>query len=579
MSNLMRVFWGLCWVVSTQSALAFPTWMGVYGKVVRHNDPANPGVFTILMNQDYYGLKARVGIQVNSGAWTEYSMSYAGNMDGNSKWQYTPSAFPEGATVNYYFRGVEGAQNIYDSNNSRNYTFSVPGREFGSRQKISDVTDSGALAGYGNMAYIVQAGRDFRFARRDSAATNFYGWKILETNTFGFYGYGLAASQHDVVAAAVSAPTGTLRIYTSHDQGMTFTQTNTITLDVNEAVHSVDVCHAGGSTFIVALDSGINGSFQTNMKLIRSTDKGNTWSAPVLVDRASYAIGNPYVCANAEGIFISYITYTDQGESHLVAAFSVDGNNWTSTNLVTASSVNNIGMIDIVATSNQVIVARNKLGSVSSWRRVGGSWAMITNMPAMDTRPIFGSIDLTAKPDGKIYVFQSVDNSHMAYLSTGDGGISWSGLTQTNHSTISLTLQSVAAQSGVIHVLWSGNPPGGEGSYLQSSVRPEFGWVGDTYNWPVQGQVSNQTDFWVNTETWPMGSVVSAYVIYSTNGVNWLAFPMSIKGSIGNNDGWHANLGKFASGTAIQYAILTVDAKGVSHWDTNDSRNYKAKVN
>ena len=46
------------------SAWAFPSWMGVYGSYTTHNG-SNPGVYTILMNQDYYGLHAEVGIGIS----------------------------------------------------------------------------------------------------------------------------------------------------------------------------------------------------------------------------------------------------------------------------------------------------------------------------------------------------------------------------------------------------------------------------------------------------------------------------------------------------------------------------------
>ncbi len=109
-------------------AHAFPSWMGVYGDVQRQAG-GNPGTFTILMNQDYWGLHAAVGFQINGGAWTEVQMSYAGNSSGNSKWTYTPAnGFPAGATVKFYFHGWdEWGGNIWDSNGGQNYSLTVPG--------------------------------------------------------------------------------------------------------------------------------------------------------------------------------------------------------------------------------------------------------------------------------------------------------------------------------------------------------------------------------------------------------------------------------------------------------------------
>ena len=72
------------------AARAAPTWMGVYGAFERH-DGANPGTYTVLMNQDYWGLHAEVGVRVDGGSWTTHGMSYAGNDSGNSIWTYSPS--------------------------------------------------------------------------------------------------------------------------------------------------------------------------------------------------------------------------------------------------------------------------------------------------------------------------------------------------------------------------------------------------------------------------------------------------------------------------------------------------------
>lgn len=114
-------------LAGAQSAAAFPSWMGIYGNHIRHDDQSNPGRFSILMNEDYVGLQADVGIQVNGGEWSTHSIQYAGNVDGNSYWTFTPAeAFPGGATVKYYFHGFDGTgSHIYDSRNGLNYEFTT----------------------------------------------------------------------------------------------------------------------------------------------------------------------------------------------------------------------------------------------------------------------------------------------------------------------------------------------------------------------------------------------------------------------------------------------------------------------
>ena len=113
-------------VACASQAIAAPTWMGVYGSFLRH-DAANPGTHAVLMNQDYWGLHAEIGIQVNGGAWTTYPMSYSGNNNGNSTWSYTPSsAYAPGSTVSYYFHGYDNwGANIWDNNGGSNYSFTA----------------------------------------------------------------------------------------------------------------------------------------------------------------------------------------------------------------------------------------------------------------------------------------------------------------------------------------------------------------------------------------------------------------------------------------------------------------------
>ena len=115
------------WLVAV-SAEAIPSWMGVYGSYQRHNG-GNPGTFTVLMNQDYSGLRAEVGIKVGSGAWSVVPMTRTGTVSINSIWSYTPSApFPAGATVQYFFHGYDTAGgHIWDSRNGQNYAFTVLG--------------------------------------------------------------------------------------------------------------------------------------------------------------------------------------------------------------------------------------------------------------------------------------------------------------------------------------------------------------------------------------------------------------------------------------------------------------------
>jgi 1,4-alpha-glucan branching enzyme len=155
----------------TQVASAFPSWMGVYGSYERH-DGANPGTFTVLMNQDYWGLHAEVGIRVGSGTWSTHAMTYAGNTSGNSVWTYTPgSAHAPGETVTFYFHGWDNwGGHIYDNNGGSDYTFTaalVP----------SAVPGMGAIPHAGGVAFRVWAPN----ATSVAVAGDFNAWSATAT--------------------------------------------------------------------------------------------------------------------------------------------------------------------------------------------------------------------------------------------------------------------------------------------------------------------------------------------------------------------------------------------------------------
>jgi len=142
-------------VLITQAAMAFPSWMGTYGIYKKHDDRANPGLFSIMMNQDYAGLKAEVGIQVNGGNWVVYPMNYVANVSGNSLWTFMPSfQFPAGSTVKYYFHGTDNwGGNIWDTRNGLNYEFSVSPNPEIIIARIADGKWSGALTNANGITY------------------------------------------------------------------------------------------------------------------------------------------------------------------------------------------------------------------------------------------------------------------------------------------------------------------------------------------------------------------------------------------------------------------------------------------
>jgi hypothetical protein len=104
-------------------------------------------------------------------------------------------------------------------------------------------------------------------------------------------------------------------------------------------------------------------------------------------------------------------------------------------------------------------------------------------------------------------------------------------------------------------------------------------WVGDIYHWPLNGAITSNTAVWVNLESWPKGNALSAAIVYSTDGTNWLGRAMAKAGEQGNNDWWNINLGKFAPGTRLRYAVNVKDGFGKTLWNSAGGTNYLAVVN
>ena len=104
-------------------------------------------------------------------------------------------------------------------------------------------------------------------------------------------------------------------------------------------------------------------------------------------------------------------------------------------------------------------------------------------------------------------------------------------------------------------------------------------WIGNVYHWPWTGDIDAGDEIWINIESWPKDAAVSARVVYSDDGGStWYSVDMTGE-EYGNNDHWYVNIGSFASGTQLQYAIEVLGGAGDSHWDSNGGGNHHLHVN
>ena len=131
-------------------------------------------------------------------------------------------------------------------------------------------------------------------------------------------------------------------------------------------------------------------------------------------------------------------------------------------------------------------------------------------------------------------------------------------------------------RSNIIHV-WVGEQSGSSGEGGSTNVAV---WIRGTHNYPVDGDVKDDTPVFINTEVGPSGSVTRVTIGYSTNnGSSWALtnmVPNAGWGSVGGQ--WfNSSLGQFAAGTVIKYYVEATDGT-TTNWDNNRSLNYSITV-
>ena len=95
-------------------------------------------------------------------------------------------------------------------------------------------------------------------------------------------------------------------------------------------------------------------------------------------------------------------------------------------------------------------------------------------------------------------------------------------------------------------------------------------WSGNTVTFPQPGEITASADLWIDTEVWPQDVATGGKVSFTTDdGATWRDVPLAKDGTIGNNDKWHANLGRFPGGATVKFIIELVDTNGVTRLDND----------
>jgi hypothetical protein len=575
--------------LSATGAGAFPSWMGVYGSFERHA-AGNPGTYSVLLNQDYWGLNAEVGIQVihsslgtNSGRWQVYGMTYSGNKDGNSLWKFTPAqAYPAGATVNFYFHGKDSAGgNIWDSNSGKNYSFTAESvvafkGDWGSELNIPHASGAYSFdvaAAGGTLFAVWQEGGywadggyvppTIRFSRKSAG----HSWGMPRTVVQGSYPSIAASAAGVFVLYSSTEWPQTASLIRSTDQGGNWSAPVNDAFQTRYARLRADV-----QNVYVAYDE-YAAPETSKIYFRRKAVAAPAWEAAQLVfDKSSYKttvfVKDFDVCGNVVGLS-TYLQGWYGGFSTTYYHESADGGrSW----LAKPHGLDNVQTALDSSGSSYVLGylgATTGGGLYVSRKSAGGAWAA----PALFQAGESMASGLQAI-GGTLVALSANYNDIQNCRTSTDGGRTWSAAQSAG--ILGGSASADLADGANIHVLLYGGATLSTGAHGQGDP---LQWAGNVYPWPADGSLTANDMLWINAETWPAGTASELYLVYSADGSTWQSAALDLCGLAGNNDAWHAALGPFPAGTRIQYAIQVIDNCGKVVWLNNGGRNYSVRVN
>ncbi|HMP90299.1 MAG TPA: hypothetical protein PJ991_08850 [Kiritimatiellia bacterium] len=585
-------------VLSATAAQAFPTWMGVYGDFKRHNGE-NPGTFTILMNRDYFGLNAEVGIRVNDGAWYTVPMAYAGHVSGNSRWTVTPpQPFPAGAKVSYYFHGWDNSgKHIWDSAGGANYSFDVPSSgtvalTFDNGREIPVLTHSVEQAG----VYYALIREENRLLLRKSDLPSGEFSSPVEIANAELYHSSFVSVRDARVAVVYSDGPFHHRIRISENGGATFGPIRTIPIDgrplaINWAPN--------GDVIVLAAASESTGALHLFSK--KSSSAGEAWSDVSTIAHfpasTMFSSLTARLDANTNGLYVGYsfseVDSRQFGSGKLYVANSSGGLGWTSELLGTFDIVRgNTLNFDVLATSNGAYLAAsttprtapNASGAPRVWRRHNAGWQWV-DLPGTGSAErvyieegaggVIAVFEVGFYSQGKCYVSSNRGASFNAPQSFDPPASAGSNrqLYRVNGSRTGIYLAWLAFDMN------NGHQPFMVLQRANTVLVQPLQSVGPSYHWPFNGELKSGDNLWINTETRPAHAAAKVRVVYSQDGQYWNSSDLVRHDSLSDRDVWHVDLGSFfAGGSTIRYAVEAVDLNGNSIWDNNGGQDYTAVV-
>jgi len=576
-------------VVSATAAMAFPSWMGVYGSIERHTD-GNPGTYTVLMNQDYWGLNAEIGVQVQhvslggiSGQWNVYPLTYIGNQEGNSVWSFTPSqVLPEGTRVQFYFHGWDNqGGNLWDNNGGANYSFlaeSMPqfDGDWGSELSIPHVAGAYAfdMAGAdGSLFAVWQEGgywAEGGFVPSTvmfSSKTAGHSWELPQPVAAGSYPLIAASSEGVFILYTAAGYPQTASLVRSTDLGHSWSA------PVNDSFMTryARLRAAGNSIYVVYDEFAAPETSEVFFR--RMAVDASVWEpAQSIFNKSSYKATVYVKDFDVHGDQVSLSTYLQGWYGGFATTYYHEsangGQSWQ-------EQSHGLDQVQIAsdASGKRYVLGYDSTpvggGMYVASKTAGSVWST----PALFQEGVVTASGLQVIGGSLVAVLGNYENPMECFVSE-DGGFSWSD----------------PAPVGILGGTASGNISDGADMHLfyysgeslstgEQGLGDPMQWAGNVSTWPEDGEIDGGDILWVNAETWLAGTASELYIVYSSDGVTWEMKSLSRNTLVGNNDAWHVDLGGFLPGDEIQYAIQIIDNRGTVTWLNNGGQNYHATVN
>ncbi len=105
-------------------------------------------------------------------------------------------------------------------------------------------------------------------------------------------------------------------------------------------------------------------------------------------------------------------------------------------------------------------------------------------------------------------------------------------------------------------------------------------WVRNTHHYPFDGDITPDSDIWINTEAGPADDVTDVVLVYRIDEGDWLEVSMAQNNDWGSQGGnwYNHNLGMRPAGTFIEYAIVVEGEGDTEVWDSNNGQDYELTV-